>query len=95
MWVVGIKSGIGEEEDSRMSRTPDVFVETRKLLPGTRLCRPLVRPRAPGRSTLDKAAPFQLHFSRHHRILPVLCSLQPASPTLDGVGESCFGKRPL
>lgn len=58
-WVVGIKSGIGEEEDSRMSRTPDVFVETRKLLAGTGLCRPLVRPRAPGRSALDKAAPFQ------------------------------------
>lgn len=27
-----IKSGIGEEEESRISRTPDVVVETRKLL---------------------------------------------------------------
>ena len=57
-WEVAVKNGVGEEEGSKLSRIPDVFVQTRKLLLCTGPCQPLGS-RAPGRSILDKAAPFK------------------------------------
>lgn len=59
-WEVGVKSTMGEEKGSKLSRTPDVFVQTKKLLLCIGLCQPLMKfSRALRRSMLDKAASFK------------------------------------
>lgn len=58
-WKVGVKSTMGEEKGSKLSRTPDVFVQTKKLLLCIGLCQPLKFSRDLGRSILDKAASFK------------------------------------
>lgn len=89
-WEVSVKTGI--EEVSKPSRTPDVFVQTRKQLLHIGPCQLLMSSRPPGRSIRDSAAPFEHQLQAPH---DTTRSLLPASqhlPALDGLQENFVGR---